>query len=471
MNPEAKKEKLFFLITLLTVGSFPPLLTAQIPVQETNRIIIEEGGIYAVSRSVSDKIPVNTRTKSVLCVRPDSVRSVWYKIYVLADSKITFEIFPSDPASRYNYFLYQHQGDLGVEEVHATNIAPVRANLYNGRMKVGTGLSLSSNVSVTDSCPRNLVDIFYHTPYHAPLTVKAGHVLLLNVYHLRGTDCGHHFILNTTGSSQEFHSIYESCYREEDIMKQEGRTFVPGPLFVHRPAGKAKGLFSVKDSLLQGSLEVQVTSQQERNTVSTTARSEIKDVYEITLEKNTSYQITFSSFGYQNKAYSFSTTDTLIGFRKDILLSLIKAGESFVMDKIYFNPNTYAMKTGSLPQIAQLARHLNAHPEIKIEIQGHTNGNKRIKRSYAPKENGKVITEGRFRGSAKKLSQYRAALIKKHLEEKGVAPQRLISQGCGGSKMIHPLPKDQKEADKNIRVSVLILRPQENGVPVSAATK
>jgi outer membrane protein OmpA-like peptidoglycan-associated protein len=82
-----------------------------------------------------------------------------------------------------------------------------------------------------------------------------------------------------------------------------------------------------------------------------------------------------------------------------------------------------------------------------------------------------LFTNGRFRGSAKKLSQYRADLIKKHLVEKGINSDRLIALGYGGSKMIYRDPKDQEEANKNIRVGVLILSPEQSNLPVSRMSK
>ena len=92
---------------------------------------------------------------------------------------------------------------------------------------------------------------------------------------------------------------------------------------------------------------------------------------------------------------------------------------------------------------------------MKIEIQGFTNGNNRIKAS--PDD----ISEGSFTGSSKKLSQLRAEMIKKYLVEKGVSAERLETNGYGGSKMIYPNPKNQEEANKNIRVGILILSKRE----------
>ena len=227
----------------------------------------------------------------------------------------------------------------------------------------------------------------------------------------------------------------------------------------------------MRDSIRGSAIDAGIICVKQRKEVNSTVYSETKDSYEVLLEKNTAYQITFSAFGYQNKTVSFFTKDTLASFIQTVPLSLIKAGNAFVMDKIYFYPNTYAMRPGSLSQIDQLAAYLHINPGIKIEIQGHTSGDKRIKASYDNNYEGVLIIEGRFRGSSRKLSQYRADLIKKYLVDKGVEEERLAANGYGGRKMIYPDPKNQEEANKNIRVGVLILSQQKNISPISTSSK
>jgi len=436
--------------------------------EEAKKIVIEESGIYAISKDIFDTITVDTRNNAVVYCYAENVKSFWYKIYVTVDSKITFKIYPSNPGNRYNYFLYQHKGDLSIHEVYTTDIAPVRANLYSDKMENGTGLSLSSKVSSNDSCPEDIGKIFYHTPFHSAINVTAGDVLLLNVYHLEGTDCGQHFILKDTKHVQEFQSTYESCC--SDLVAEQKNGHFLNPNIVFEP-GREIGLFIVRDSTRGSLLDAEITCIKQCQKFNSTVHSVAKGCYNAILEKNTDYEITFSALGYQNKTLTFSTKDSIGSFTQEIRLSLIKKNDFFVMDKIYFYPNTYAMMPGSLSQINQLAAYLNDNPGIKIEIQGHTSGNKRIKKSYKHEENAIVVTEGRFRGSAKKLSQRRAELIKKYLVEKGISGERLMAQGYGGSKMIIPQPHNQEEANKNIRVEVLILSQDENMLPTSSMTK
>ena len=126
------------------------------------------------------------------------------------------------------------------------------------------------------------------------------------------------------------------------------------------------------------------------------------------------------------------------------------------MDKIYFYPNTYAIKPGAFSELNKLVAYLKMNPQIKVEIQGHTSGHKRIKA-----DPGDIHEEGSFTGSAKKLSQLRAETIKKYLIESGISGERLIPVGYGGSEMIFRHPKNQAEANKNIRVAIKILSQKE----------
>ena len=430
-----------------------------------NNIIIEETGIYAASKDIFDTIHVDGMNNTVLYDYPNDINSFWYKIYVTVDCKVTFEIFPSGPDNRYNYFLYQKRGDLSTEEIYATDSEPVRASLYEDNMNKGIGLSLSSSVSSNDSCPRNIGDIYYHTRYQSALSVRAGDILLLNIYHLKGNDCGQRFVLKDNKHSRDFKSLYESCYNDQAAVKKIEHLLNLYPLFVQKIPTKIKATFLVKDSIRNNAMDAAITCIKQCKEVSDTVHAEINGSYETILQKNTSYKIIFSAFGYQNKILAFSTTDSLSPLNMEILLALIKAGDSFVMDKIYFYPNTYVMRPGASAEVDKLLKYLLANPDIKVEIQGFTNGNNRIKAS--PDD----IGEGSFTGSAKKLSQLRAETIKKYLSDKGVSADRMLTNGFGGSQMIYQNPKTQEEANKNIRVGVLILSQKEAALSSNNKTK
>src|SRR5690606_19552168 len=88
-----------------------------------------------------------------------------------------------------------------------------------------------------------------------------------------------------------------------------------------------------------------------------------------------------------------------------------------------------------------------------FEIQGHTNGNRTVKKAERYSHLGE---EWNFSGSAKKLSKLRAEKIKSFLVNNGVDEFRLQTVGYGGDKMIIDKPKNMKQAMQNIRVEVIV---------------
>src|SRR5690606_21985942 len=98
-----------------------------------------------------------------------------------------------------------------------------------------------------------------------------------------------------------------------------------------------------------------------------------------------------------------------------------------------------------------------SYPNNKIRPHQHTNGN-------AP---GKIISMGDEKnyfsltgtkegfGSAKKLSQERAEVIREYLLEQGIDASRMQIKAWGGKRPIHE--KTSARAEENVRVEVEIL--------------
>ncbi|TAL57136.1 MAG: OmpA family protein [Bacteroidetes bacterium] len=427
-------------------------------VEIVREIVVEESGIHAISKSSSDTIVIDLNNNVVVYNYPEGYVSFWYKIYAKKDCEITFEIFPAEANNRYNYFLYKANGDLNVSDVKSKNVYPIRANLFADEMeKSGTGLSITSNVNYEDTGSVSKARRFYHSAYHGAVTAIAGDVLLLNIYHLKGNDCGQQFTLKSNNQSQKFQSLYQACFENHRANVKTERIvnlrFPPKVIVKPLPAGQAaKASYVIWDSLKHKTIDAEMCWTKKHKTSYTT----VKGTGEIILEKNTVYTIIFSAVGYKSKPVTFLTTDSLISFSRYVFLTPVKEGENFSMDKIYFYPNTYAMRPEAGHELNKLLKYLKANTEIRIEIQGFTNGNNRIKAS--PDD----MSEGSFTGSSKKLSKMRAEKIKNYLVENGIAEDRLISNGFGGSQMIYENPRNQEEANKNIRVGIQIL-PQKEG--------
>lgn len=455
---------IFFVLLMVQASSFSqqpkkspvqklPFLQKPKELYISNHLVLDSSGIRAISKSPGDTIATDILTQTVYYCVPDSTESFWYKIFIEADCQVTFSIHPSAEDNIYNFFLYKHPQDISPEEIKANAIAPFRANLCKNEMsKDGTGLSISSTINFFDASSKTQVKDFYYTYYHAPIRAKKGEVLLLNVYHIKGTDCGYMLKLNSDSYSQTFKTIYKSCFSKETsgvnmvkkISAKEKKEPSVNNSAKNLPPKPAEAIFLVRDSSKQSFIDAEVAVVKPKAVAIT--KNE-KGKFSFYPEKNTGYHLAFSAMGYKSFELFFITPDSAKSFVNEVYLTPCKEGDNFVMDKIYFYPNSPDMKPGSKPELEKLVNYLKENPTVCIEIQGHTNGNKRIKKSY----------EGNFSGSSRKLSQYRADVIKKYLVEKGISPERLLANGYGGNKMIFPNPKTQAQANKNIRVEVLLL--------------
>ena len=462
---------LFFM--LITPCLFAQIIRIEKDSMIPREIIVRDSGIYAVSKNISDTIVADVQSGAVLYRSPDGQESFWYKIIIEKDCEITFNILPAGAENIYNFFLYKNTGDFSPLDIKQKDIAPFRANLCKNEMaKAGTGVSIASAVNFYDASSKTKVKDFYYTLNHAPVEVKKGDVLILNIYHIKGSDCGYLFTLNADKHSRKFQTSYKSCYAEQ-LRKGKHKRSVnldekkiaaliakqtpPKPKVPEIP----KATFAVRDSIKHSPVDAEINFVKFKK-VKPLIDSKEKGTYQFALQKNTEYHVVFLAVGYKNMEVFFICGDSAKSFVNEVYLSPLKEGDNFVMDKIYFYPNTYSMKPGATGELNKLIGYLKANPGINIEIQGHTSGNKRIQAGPNDKK------EGSFSGTAKKLSQCRAETIKKYLMEKGIASERLIPVGYGGSKMIYPDPKTQAEANKNIRVAILLL-PQKGSALSSAS--
>lgn len=135
----------------------------------------------------------------------------------------------------------------------------------------------------------------------------------------------------------------------------------------------------------------------------------------------------------------------------------LQRGDIAVMYNVYFFKDAGVMRPESRYEVSSLLEMLRENPKYKIRLHGHTNGN-------AP---GKIISMGDERnyfsltgtkegfGSAKKLSQERAEVIRDFLLAEGIDASRMQIKAWGGKRPIYE--KNSARAEENVRVEVEIL--------------
>lgn len=121
----------------------------------------------------------------------------------------------------------------------------------------------------------------------------------------------------------------------------------------------------------------------------------------------------------------------------EVVLVVVTKTEIKILQKIFFRTGRADIQKRSFPVLDQVAEVLGSQKEIRVLIEGHTDnvGNKR---------------------SNLQLSKRRAASVKKYLINKGLAAERLESEGYGMSKPLVPNTNRQNKA-KNRRVQFTIL--------------
>ena len=126
----------------------------------------------------------------------------------------------------------------------------------------------------------------------------------------------------------------------------------------------------------------------------------------------------FSGFKLTRSKEKFVSTKGMTGvigntvINDTIYMKKLEVGEVYKIDNIYYDYNKATIRSDAKPSLDQLIRLLNEYPNMKIQINSHTD----------------------CRGSDAyniKLSQNRASAVVKYLVERGIAIERLKAKGFG----------------------------------------
>jgi outer membrane protein OmpA-like peptidoglycan-associated protein len=188
---------------------------------------------------------------------------------------------------------------------------------------------------------------------------------------------------------------------------------------------------------------------------SETAHSQsIKGKSQVRLSRETSLNMEIKADGFETYWEKFESEKFLQAHRFDheILLTRSKAvpaarqaasafdlkkGQRITLQHIYFDQSSPVLRPESSSELDKLADALNASPELKIEIRGHTDN------------------VGNFNANVK-LSRERCESVVKYLFEKGVGKDRLRYVGKGPLEPLAPNTTEENKK-KNRRVEFIVL--------------
>jgi len=375
-----------------------------------------------ISIPLSDEI--KGQTEEEIYYQPEDQYTYWYKINVVESGKFNYQLTSLNENDEYDVLIYNHTGSNFCNDVVQKKVKPV-----------------SNKVK-------------------AELQVMKGEVYYIGVLHLKGNGCGHSLTLNTGNKSFAIKAIQNECVEEimELIVEKENKqdsviTIENKKDTIESVPPVLENYSEIKGVVLNGNTQQNVDAvisifnnkDSEKQVISTVDSG-------FTISRlDTGKIITIKKLGY--KPFKDVVKDVASLYK--IELTPIKVGDKLVMNKIYFHPNTYVLKEESKKELAQLAKFMTENNSYHFEIQGHTNGNRMVKKIDRYAHLGE---EWNFKGTSKKLSKLRAEKIKNYLVKNGMKESQLQTKGYGGDKMIVEKPKNMKQAMKNIRVEVVVIQ-------------
>lgn len=125
-------------------------------------------------------------------------------------------------------------------------------------------------------------------------------------------------------------------------------------------------------------------------------------------------------------------------------ISLVKTGETIVMEKLFFYPGSHHLVEQSIPELEKLYNTLEDNPNIKIQIEGHV----------CCVNTADALDEDNFEMA---LSENRAKAIYYYLVKRGIDPKRLHYRGFGRSKPLVAIERTLEDENKNRRVEIRVL--------------
>lgn len=413
----------------------------------------------------------------------------WYKIVVSHNCDLQFDIYPSDRGDRYNFFLYKYEGANFCKGIIDRTVTPFRANLFDRVGNEGV-VGVSNRVKGERMEGVNEEHYFYYRPRQQVIEAHSGDVYYLNVHHLVGDDCGHAIEFSSCEKSLRIEAKHKPCYEPkvdpesvlEALEKLKGITGIASissqsieeleledlPLVANEEVEQIPAKNQEQDQTQsvvlnpfaydarsKKSLHMDLKISESETGKLITHRVNKDGGIEAEFSANTDYTIEYSSLGYQSTQMELHTGIDEQEFVLDpVYLDPRAVGSNIVLNNIYFHPNTYVFRNGGEQELERLLNFLRDNDQARIEIQGHTNGDYRVK---SKSQYAHLSKAWNFRGSSQKLSRLRAGEVRDYLTGRGIDPDRLLVVGLGGKQMIIPDPHDYEDRLVNMRVEIVIL--------------
>lgn len=361
---------------------------------------------------------IDAKIEDEIYYQPEDQYTYWYRIETKSICTLNYKLTAINAEDDYSILIYNYKGDNFCNDLVQKKEKPI-SNKIEGKLDV------------------NKNEIYY-----------------IGVLHLKGAGCGHNLFLNTKEKSITIKAIQNECIEEaiELIVKEDTiKEIATKPIVITEEPIKANAQLNgvVINRNTKKNIEAAISIFNIKGELLQMIVSRVDSGFRLNNFNEKKIIISINKLGYKPLLDTFKLEENplIIG------LSPIKIGDKLIMHKIYFHPNTYVLKEESKNELKKLNDFMLENEKYHFEIQGHTNGNRTVKKT---KKYAHLGEEWNFSGSAKKLSKLRAEKIKLFLINNGVEESQLQTVGYGGDKMIIEKPKNMKDAMKNIRVEVIV---------------
>lgn len=163
------------------------------------------------------------------------------------------------------------------------------------------------------------------------------------------------------------------------------------------------------------------------------------------------YQVSIQAPGYKPMKVNINYNDPSVsssglGEHQEYIipfeLKRAKKGDYIDFNNVRFFRNSAILEPGSQSELDGLVALMNENKKYKIKIHGHSNGDgsrdiitKGTSQNYFALD---PATNKRETATAKKLTEYRAEVVRDYLVSQGIAADRITTKGEGGKMMIYP---------------------------------
>jgi outer membrane protein OmpA-like peptidoglycan-associated protein len=210
------------------------------------------------------------------------------------------------------------------------------------------------------------------------------------------------------------------AYYSSDFQKENGKDIYQFVLYPEaRPSEVSylKGQVFDEKSRERLKAKFELFNLKDGSLVSRSESDERTGEFLVCLTANTNYMLNVERQGYLFYSDNFSLQGIFHldePFLKDVPLTRIEAGGTIILKNIFYETDSYSLKSESQYELNKIVKFLEANPDLKIEISGHTD-------NMGTEFYNQILSENR----AKKVVQY--------LTSMGIQTARLSYKGYGYS--------------------------------------